>query len=235
MSRSRAIRVTVIVCVLLFFSGYAFGQEPPAEATDQETSDENAVEARGESVFGFIVNAPNLLLDLTAYQSGFGGMIRYPGFAVRALANVSFDTSTNILDGLIGATYVKPMILGRVSPYWGLSAKAGLTRERVGADADNWNETLSITGVVGGLLGAEVFLFDFLSVFAEYELVGTVIHTIIRASIAGTIGAPTTSTNYGFGSGLGNEASLGIVIYVKPVGVNDGRRNEPEEAEPGTP
>ena len=70
---------------------------------------------------------------------------------------------------------------------------------------------------MGAVLGAEFFIFEFVSVFAEYSLYAE-----------GTISSTTTNTggvetktdpelNYSIDSGMGMDSSLGIVIYLDDV------------------
>jgi hypothetical protein len=62
--------------------------------------------------------------------------------------------------------------------------------------------------------GVELFIFDFLSVFAEYNLAISLAMNIERVSSAGSISA-TGEFAYNMDLGMGNNAKIGIVVYLR--------------------
>ncbi|MFW5835877.1 MAG: hypothetical protein ACOCVK_00550 [bacterium] len=174
---------------------------------------------------GFVFNASNLLLDLDEYQGGFGGKLRFPDFSLRALLAFGYASSNDTINGALGITYEQPFFTGRITPYWGMVAGAGYESERTGSDADNYTATSIITGTAGVVLGAELLLFDFLSLFAEYALAFDVASTIVEQSTGGAV-AEESTLNFAVGTGLGNAASIGIVLYLQPLGIVDDTPDE---------
>jgi len=207
MVRLRVVLVSVVLTLLIFAP--VFGQELEAPV-EEDAADRPTV--------GFIFNTSNLLLDIDAYQGGFGAKFRYPESALRALVTLGYASTNSNLEVGAGVTYERPFFTGRVVPYWGLLAAAVVQGERVEVDEDNYTQTRVITGSAGAVLGAEVFIFDFLSVFGEYQLAFDVAHTAISQSVDGTV-TDSSSTNYAFGAGLGNNASIGLVVYLRPLGI----------------
>ena len=65
---------------------------------------------------------------------------------------------------------------------------------------------------LGGLAGIEIFIFDFLSVFVEYNLAFTLNVNINTTSVSGVA---TTNGSYDFNLnlGMGNQSKIGVVIY----------------------
>ena len=196
--------VLLLVGGVLLILGPVFGQDVEAPEADSPT-------------VGFIFNTSNLLLDIDAYQGGFGAKFRSPDSALRTLATLGYASTNSNLEIGAGITYEKPFFTGRVVPYWGLLADVLFDGERVEVDEENYTQTRVVTGSAGLVLGAEVFIFDFLSVFGEYQLAFDVAHTVVAQSVDGSV-TESSSTNYGFGAGLGNNGSIGLVVYLRPLG-----------------
>ena len=68
------------------------------------------------------------------------------------------------------------------------------------------NVTSAVNFSLGALAGVEVFIFDFLSVFAEYTLAANFINTTDLQTSQSTF-------DYLINTSMGNNAQLGIVIY----------------------
>ena len=135
----------LVGCVLLIL-GPVFGQDVEApEAVDESGGDSRTV--------GFIFNTSNLLLDIDAYQGGFGAKFRYPDSALRTLATLGYASTNSNLEIGAGITYEKPFFTGRVVPYWGLLANVLFDGERVEVDEENYTQTRVVTGSAGAVLG----------------------------------------------------------------------------------
>ena len=83
---------------------------------------------------------------------------------------------------------------------------------------------------MGAVLGVEFFILEFLSIFAEYNLSfnGTISST--STSVAGNVTKTNPELNFTIDSGIGNNSSLGIVIYLDDViDLEKKASNEPEE------
>jgi hypothetical protein len=179
--------------------------------SEQEGSSDGSSEESGERILkgftpGIIFNTSNLLMDISGYQSGFGMKFRGNSFSLRTLLSLGYDSSTEVLDATLGAALEKPFFTGRVTPFWGFSVEGGYVED----EGDMFDST-TLSAKVAALLGVEVYILDFLSVFAEYELGASV----SRVEVDQDAGGGSDSTNHAFGTGLGNDASIGIVIYLE--------------------
>ncbi len=98
----------------------------------------------------------------------------------------------------LGVTAEYHLIPGPISPYIGASLGAGYLTQT--------NVTSVVSFSVGALAGVEVFIADFLSVFAEYT---------IAANLSSTTDLATSQNTFDYliNTGMGNNAKLGIVIY----------------------
>jgi hypothetical protein len=186
-------------------------------AVSVEAQTTPATPEQKSAVPGFIFNTSNLLLDLESYQGGVGIKLIYPEYALRASAGGSYTGTTGQLDFNLGLTYEKPLFTGRVSPYWAINSIFAYSQERSEIDPDNWMKLKGFSAGVGGVLGVELFILDFLSIFAEYELSASVAWSFTSRSLDGTV-SESSSTNFNAATGLGNSGSLGLVVYLKPTG-----------------
>jgi hypothetical protein len=196
-------------------------------------------DSRADVTPGFIFNASNLLLDLSSYQGGVGGKLDFGDYALRGLfsfelENSQTDSTENDVDMTLGVAAEFPFFDGRVSPYWGGFIDGTVTSEKTESAAGDVSSILVLSGSLGPLLGAELMIFDFLSVFAEYQLGFGISRTTTEDEATGS---SDETTNYNLSTQLGNAGSLGIVIYLtqkplsEPVG---GGRGGDEAAAEGT-
>lgn len=206
----------------------ADGETAPDEA---EGGDGDAGEESGvwEDVTpGFIFNASNLLLDLSEYQGGLGGKLDFGNVALRGLFSFELESTDSTSDTedvavKLGLAAEVPFFDGRVSPYWGGFIDGTISRETTETSGGDTSETQVLAASIGPLLGAEVFIFDFLSAFAEYGLAFRLSRATVETEIGGATSEDST-TNYALVTELGNAGSLGIVIYLtrkeldEPVG-----------------
>ena len=211
------LHASLAIVLLLFGAALSFGQDVAApEETEQPAQDEAGEEV--QPVPGFIFNTPNLLMDISAYQGGFGGKLRFPNYAIRGLISAAYQSTNSQLETGIGIAYERPFFPGRVTPFWGLVADVVFSGERVELDAENYTQTRVLAGAAGFVLGIEVLIFDFLSVFGEYQLSLDVSRTSVEQAVAATV-TEDSSTNFFAGAGLGNEGAIGLVIYLRPLGI----------------
>ncbi len=101
---------------------------------------------------------------------------------------------------------------GSISPYWGGFFSLGLISLMSTVDANNWSQNITTQLSAGGLFGVEIFIFDFLSLFAEYSLSATLNANTTSNSIEGFV-ETTAEYEHTLDIGLGNESRIGIVIY----------------------
>jgi hypothetical protein len=71
-----------------------------------------------------------------------------------------------------------------------------------------------LTAELAVLFGAELYLLELLSVFAEYQLGAAFSRAKVIQDSDGNQ-TETSSMNYRIGTGLGNEASIGVVLYLE--------------------
>lgn len=177
-----------------------------------------AEEEKKSIPWGFIFNTSNLLLDIDSYQAGVGIKALYDNnIAIRYLGDIFYSNSSNAFSTTLGAAFEKHFRKGRISPYWGGFIEAGYIGQETIEDVNNWTKNKLFPLSIGGILGVEVFLLEYISVFAEYKL-----------SLKGTISLESSSTfgnvtkneavfNYSIDSGIGNNSSIGIVIYLDNI------------------
>lgn len=156
---------------------------------------------------GIIFNTSNLLLDIDEYQSGVGLKLRSESYSVRALLKLRYESGNNTFESNFGLALEKPFFSGMISPYWGISIAGGFEQNDFSTQ-----ERTTITGDLSALFGTEVYIFDFLSVFAEYKL-GTTISRV--KTVNKTTDESSANLNYQIGSELGNNGSIGVVIYLE--------------------
>ncbi len=176
---------------------------------------------------GLIFNTSNLLLDLNAYQggvagspyrAGIGAKFDFSSFALRGLfsfrlENANTDNDDNNVDLTLGVSAQLPFFHGRVTPYWGGFVDGTRAKEIRGSETTVETTTTVIGGALGPFVGAEFFILEYLSVFAEYALAFEMTRTTVITDTGDDTDEEQT-TNYRIGTRLGNAGSLGIVIYL---------------------
>lgn len=154
--------------------------------------------AKGPYDLGVIFNTNDLLLGLESYQAGLGAKIGWGNIFLRGLFNFTLNGSSNSYGLDAGAAVEYHLIPGPISPYVGASIGGGyMTQNKV---------TSVVTFSFAALAGVEVFVLDFLSVFAEYA---------VQADLTNTtdIQVSQSTFDYLIDTRMGNGAKLGIVIY----------------------
>jgi hypothetical protein len=162
---------------------------------------------------GIIFNTDSLLLDYESYQGGIGAKLYDGPLAYRLTTDLYLSTiseSRAITLGL-GAEY--HFSNGRVSPYAGGYVLGSFAKARDEATSQSWTETRTIDMGFGGILGVELFVTRFLSLFAEYDLGLTYSSVSTTESIAGQRNT-TQTADWTLDLGVGNESKIGIVIYL---------------------
>lgn len=193
----------VIAGAALFLSG--------ALLSGQDAGDRLKPATRN-SDWGIIVNASDLLLDLESYQGGLGIKVGTDKLTYRLGVDVVIRDMFNPYVVSVALALEKHLLPGSVSPYLGGYLKGGTASLKAEIDAANWQRTTVYPLSAGALIGVELFIFDFLSLFVEYDLAVTFSTTVITTSVAGV---ENTQNDYDFALdlGLGNESRIGVVIY----------------------
>jgi hypothetical protein len=154
--------------------------------------------ATGANDIGLIFSASNILMDLESYQAGVGGKIAWEELALRAAFDVGYSGVTQAFSINAGIAVENHFMPGVISPYFGAFAQAGYNVVP---------EVLSLVPFsVGAIAGIEVFIFDFLSIFAEYAL---------SADFALTTDllTETSTLDWTIETKMGNNSMIGIVVY----------------------
>ena len=152
----------------------------------------------GSRDVGLLFNVPSILLELQSYQGGLGLKIGSGPWAFRAGADVMYNSAANSsnVSGTFAIEY--HFLTGPISPYVGAVVGAGWTYQQ--------DVMSDIPLSAGGIAGVEIFVFDFLSVYAEYAISGTL-------SLTQDLQTNSWSKSFLVDSGLGNSGTLGIVVY----------------------
>jgi hypothetical protein len=155
--------------------------------------------AQGSCDLGLIFNTSSILLDLESYQAGIGLKIGRDKVSFRGLFDLVLNGASDSFSLNAGAAIQYYLLPGSsLAPYIGSSVGGGYMRQ---------GDALSMVVLsVGALAGVEVFLFDFLSVFAEYAITGDF-------TFSTDIPSSQTTFDYLVDTGMGNKSKLGIVIY----------------------
>jgi hypothetical protein len=162
---------------------------------------------------GIIFNSQIPLNFISSYEGGIGYKL-----ANLRLGNIYFNLrfllSLEITDGFddfqtkIGASIELPFLKPSwLNPYCGLVLEGGIDRLR-----SSLVDLTNIVYSIKALLGIEFFVLDYLSIFAEYALSLDMTTEIDYGS-----GSPVTTTSWQIASGVGNSASIGIILYFRPV------------------
>ncbi len=200
-------RVFKVFLIVIFISTAFYGFAETAETENVSDSDS------GEFVFGMVFSTGNILFDLDAYRGGIGGRFVFPDFSLIASIGGGYESGNNVFAITGSFSAVVPIIKGRVIPYWGgvFSIDFSHSGNVLGSSV----YTNMLTSKIGGVLGVEFFLHEYVSIFAEYELVAGVSRSVVRQNINNNlVGDP--AVNFMIGSDLGNNSSIGVTVYTKP-------------------
>ncbi len=157
----------------------------------------------GKFDFGLIFNTSDILLGLESYQGGVGMKFVWGNIALRGTFDLLYNGSGDSFAINGGVTLEYHLIRGPISPYVGGLVSGGYTTVK--------DVSTSIPVSMGAIAGVEVFLFDFLSFFAEYCLAADLTWGTDLATDKDTF-------DYLIDTRMGNNSKLGIVIYLQKSG-----------------
>jgi hypothetical protein len=189
--------IGITILSFLFLSPLASGAAPLSAAPSATGG--QITPMKGSQDLGIVFSTGDLLLDLESYQGGLGGKIGWGAYSLRGAFDFLLSSASGAFSISAGATGEYHLIPGPVSPYVGCFLDAGYMREG--------EVSSSIPVSFGCVAGAEVFILDFLSVFAEYALA-------CDLSITTDIPSATTTFGYAISTKMGNSSKLGVVLYV---------------------
>ena len=185
--------------VIVIFSAL----NPPCAVAEGGSLISSLSPKKGANDLGIIFNTSDLLFGLESYQAGLGGKIGWGNLCLRGLFDIAINGSSESFAVDAGATLEYHIIPGPISPYIGASSNAGYMTQASTISA--------ITISIGAVAGVEVFVFEFLSIFAEYSITADFITTT-------DLQTSQTTFDYLINTRMGNNAKLGIVIYVMRSG-----------------
>lgn len=202
--------VFAVVLALAITATTAFGQEleqsaaPAAEPPPVEWTP------------GLIFTTDSILLNVSSFNGGIGGVMRSDDTAYRAAVGALASNAFSTIALKLGFWYVQYYWSDRLSPYWDLFAGLESLSNTVHVDDDNWTRDLSIDVRGGVAIGIEFFLLDVLSVFAEYSLSAMMSGTQTTTSVAGETSSDDFEWTYAVGTDLAHGGALGIALYLEP-------------------
>jgi hypothetical protein len=165
--------------------------------------------------WGLIFNTDNLLSNLESYQAGIGiKLITTNTSALRLLVDCYYSDSLNTFSSTLGVAYENHFLPGKISPYWGGFIQAGYLSQKTEQDSANWTKDDSVPLSGGLILGVEFFVLENVSLFAEYEADFTETIKYTTTDVAGNETRASPQFNFYFDLGIGNDAKLGITIYL---------------------
>lgn len=168
----------------------------------------------GERDIGILFSTNDLLFGLEGYQQGVGVKVGVDKWMFRGMVDILLNNGFNPFSISLGGVLERHFLPGPMSVYWGPSLETGITISKDKTDADNWIQSIALPLLtVGGVFGIEVFIFDFLSVFVEYQASLAFDLNISRISTAGSVSS-TTEFACKLETGLGNNGMFGIVFYL---------------------
>jgi hypothetical protein len=154
--------------------------------------------ASGSSDLGLIFCANNIFLDLESYEAGIGAKMAFNDFALRGSIDLGYFGATQAFSVNLGLAVESHFMPGAISPYLGAYTRIGYNIQP---------GVLSVVPVsLGGIIGVEVFIFDFLSIFAEYALA-------VDLTLTTDLATATTTFDYVVDTKMGNNSMIGVVVY----------------------
>jgi len=222
-------RIKNVVLIIIFCIGFSYVYSQG----EDDSTELPIIEEKAITQWGFIFNTNNLLLDIESYQAGVGfKVLRDNNVALRLLGDIFYSYNANTFSATLGVTYEKHFKPGRLSPYWGGFLEAGyMGQKSEGINSDNWTMNNTVPVSLGAVLGAEFFIMEFLSIFAEYSLSIDGLITSTSTSVDGDVTKTDPELNFSIDSGIGNSSSLGIVIYLDDVITFEKKTDTNEEAD----
>ena len=190
-----------------------FSVTPPIPA-QQKSIWKGISPTAGARDIGILFSTNDILFDIEGYQQGLGAKISIDKWMFRGMVDVLLNTGINPFSISLGGVWERHFLPGPLSVYWGPSLETGVTISTNKFDADNWTQNIALPLLtIGGVFGIELFLFEFLSIFLEYQAALALGLNINRISTAGSVSS-TTDFTYKFDVGLGNSGMFGIVFYL---------------------
>ena len=154
--------------------------------------------AIGTSDIGIIFNTSNILFGLDSYQAGIGAKWGWGSLALRTGLDLGLNGTTQTYYATVGLALENHFMTGAISPYYGAFAEVGYNTQP---------EVITmIPFAVGGIVGVEIYILDFLSVFAEYAISADFAYTM-------NLGTALNTFDYSVDAKMGNDSMIGVIVY----------------------
>lgn len=157
---------------------------------------------------GVIFNYSGASIDLENYQGGIGVKFQREEVGHRLHGDFFVGLSSNIIDVGLGYARERHLASGIAQPYVGFTARTQLVLRVTNPDSGLLIDA-SLPIAAGPILGVELRPAEFLGIFAEYELVGS-----ISVDVTG-IGGESSQSDFDFfiDAAMGNQGRIGVVVY----------------------
>jgi hypothetical protein len=194
--KSRVFVTCVIAVAMIALGGAAWaeGAEHRADKLSPRT---------GPLDVGIIFSTPDILLGLESYQGGVGAKFGSEKMDLRSNLDFQINGASNAFSISVGVTGEYHIIEGPISPYVGVSGQIGYAAQQ--------GVLSMIPASIGAVIGAEIFVLDFLSVFAEYGLSADL-------SLTSNLQTSQTTFDYLIHTHMGNNSKIGVVLWVMRSG-----------------
>jgi hypothetical protein len=163
--------------------------------------------------YGLIVEVPDIRLDVESYQGGLGAKFGLRRLALRTFLDLELAPTAEAYAIGAGVALEKHFLPGPVSPYWGGVVQLGFSSLTTTIDSQNWDQDLIVPLRLGAILGVELFILEFLSIYVEYEAALVPTLTVSRSSVGGVVSSDS-QLDISLQTGLGNQSMIGVVIYL---------------------
>ena len=164
---------------------------------------------------GLIFNINESIVSFDSYQGGLGLKLGWNQFNFRFLVDFLYSNAseTTAFDTSVSFEYHPASHF--LSPYAGAYVGVGHASQVEKIGKPKITTSTTSTSVFGGpLFGVEVFILDFLSLFAEYVVKFEHTNTTIKEKTSSNT-ETDTNRNLLIDTALGNGSMIGIVIYFK--------------------
>ncbi len=163
--------------------------------------------------YGLILEVPDIRLDLESYQGGLGAKFGLRKLALRTFLDLELAPSAGAYAVGAGVALEKHFLPGPVSPYWGGALQLGFSSLKTTIDSQNWDQDLIVPLRLAAIVGVELFILQFLSIYVEYEAALVPTLTVSRSSVGGVV-TSDSRLEVSLETGLGNQSMIGVVIYL---------------------
>ena len=164
---------------------------------------------------GVIFNIGESIFSLESYQGGLGFKLGRNAIDARFLTNFYYSNSLSSLSIDLNSSVEYHLNDATVSPYLGGNLGIGhiSQKEKYGV-GETWTAIKDLILYGGPLFGVEIFVLDFLSLFAEYSFRIEHHKNTIQDNTPDKLITKETKILV-LNTGLGNNANIGLVVYFK--------------------